>query len=104
MYKGTTPTFTFTLPDTVDLDLTTNVYVTFANTDGDDFLRKTGQDLTIQDNTVKVYLTQEETLAFPDNALVQLNWTYQEGGKTKRACSQIKRLKMQDNLEQEVLA
>lgn len=104
MYKGTTPTFTFTLPETVDLEQATNVYVTFARGDGSDFLRKTGQDLTVEDNTVSVYLSQEETLAFPRTAMIQVNWTYAEGGLTKRACSEIKKIQLKDNLEREVLA
>lgn len=104
MYKGTTPTFTFTLPETVDLEQATNVYVTFARGDGTDFLRKTGQDLAIEANTVSVYLSQQETLAFPKTARIQINWTYAEGGLTKRACSEIKTIQLKDNLEREVLA
>ena len=104
MYKGTTPTFTFTLPETVDLGDATNVYVTFAKGDGTDFLRKTGQDLTIDENTVSVYLTQQETLAFPRTAMIQINWTYVEGTLTKRACSEVKKIQLKDNLEREVLA
>lgn len=30
MYQGTTPTFTLTVPETVDLTTAHNVYVTFA--------------------------------------------------------------------------
>ena len=105
MYKGTTPTFTLTLPESVDLTAATGVYVTFAKKDGTDLLQKTGEDLDIQTNVISVFLTQEETLAFPTGGvLLQVNWTYREGGLSKRACSEVKLINLQRNLEDEVLA
>ena len=102
MYKGTTPTFTLTLPETVDLSTASNVYVTFKKNDV--ILTKTGEDLSIDRNTVSVFLTQEETLAFPDGQIrLQINWTYVEGNTMKRACSEVANVYFQQNLKPEVL-
>ena len=104
MYKGITPTFTLTLPETVDLDLASNVYVTFGRR-GNKILEKTGGDLAIEDNTIAVFLSQEETLALPSGEVqIQVNWTYQEQGATVRACTDIATTWWSPNLEPEVLA
>lgn len=102
MYKGTTPTFTLTLPQEVDLTTAQNVYVTFEK--GKKELRKTGNDLVVTAHQVEVYLSQEETLSFPSgDVALQLNWTYQDGGKIKRAASNIVSVSMKTNLEDRVL-
>lgn len=102
MYKGTTPTFTLTLPEEVDLTTAQNVYVTFEK--GKKELRKTGDDLVVTAHQVEVYLSQEETLSFPSgNVDLQLNWTYQDGGMIKRAASNIVSVSMKTNLEDRVL-
>ena len=103
MYRGITPTFTFTLPETVDLTDATNVYVTFADRNGRTVARKTGEELNIDDNVVEVYLSQEETLAFPSMVYIQINWTYSEGNKVKRACTEIVSTPFTANLEPRVL-
>ena len=104
MFRGTTPTFIFTLPDTVDLDEATNVYVSFSVKDRE-IMRLTGEALTVDENTVSVYMTQEQTLAMPvGTILTQINWTYQDGQLTKRACTEIKRIYLQKSLADEVLA
>ena len=104
MYKGITPTFTLTLPEAVDLGEAQNVYVTFADKFGHS-LRKSGDELTVDGNTVSVFLDQGETLGFATGlAMVQVNWTYSDSGKTKRACSTIGKVKFADNLENGVLA
>lgn len=102
MYKGTTPTFTLTLPEEVDLTTAQNVYVTFEK--GKKELRKTGDDLVVTAHQVEVYLSQEETLSFPSgDVALQLNWTYQDGGMIKRAASNIVSVSMKTNLEDRVL-
>lgn len=102
MYKGTTPTFTLTFPTSVDLSLARNVYVTFSN--GAATLQKTGSALEIEENIIKVFLTQEETLSFPaGDTVLQVNWTYSDNGVIKRAASEIVSVNMRDNLENEVL-
>ena len=88
MYRGTTPTYTFTLPGTVDLTEADKVFVTFAKMNEEIIYTKENADLTIEAHSVAVYLTQEETLALPNGQIkVQLNWLYTQGNITKRACS-----------------
>ncbi len=80
---GTTPTFTLTFTDE-NLDLTTanNVYVTFHSIGKADLLTKTGEDLTVNEKTIEVYLSQAETLAFNEGDVeIQANWTSATGGR-----------------------
>ena len=100
MIRGTTPTFKLTLNDqTVDLTSAQNVYATFVQRDVT--LTKKGADLTVAEKEVDVYLSQAETLMFGSGFLeIQLNWTYQDG---ERACSNIVRISIGDNLLPEVL-
>jgi len=104
MFRGTTPTYTFIMPEAVDISLASEVFVTFSRNNGTEIFTKTGGDLEIANNSVEVYLTQEETLALPNGQVqVQLNWTYQEGTRTKRACSQILNIYTRRNLIDEVI-
>lgn len=104
MYRGTTPTYTFTLPDEVDLTLASKVYVTFAKMDETIIFTKDNDDIEITAHSVEVYLTQEETLALPDGRIkVQLNWLYDDNGVTKRACSNKVVITTQKNLIDKVL-
>ena len=98
MVRGTTPTFILTLEDA---DLTnTNVYVTFKQEEL--LLTKSGSDLSIEENVVSVYLTQEETLKFQrGNLYIQVNFTFDNG---KRACSEVALVKVDNNLFNGVLA
>lgn len=79
--RGTTPTITLTIDDeTIDLTQATNVYVTFSRRGN--IVTKTGTDLTIDENTIEVTLSQAETLAFSDGPVdVQANWTYAGGAR-----------------------
>ena len=105
MYKGTTPTFRLTLPDSVDLGDASKVYVTFARKDGRKIFTKTADDLEIETNVIDVYLNQLETLTFPAGAVqLQVNWTYTEADTVKRACSEIATVYCMANLEAGVLA
>lgn len=102
MYKGTTPTFTLTLPEEVDLTTAQNVYVTFEK--GKKELRKTDTDLVVTTNVIEVYLTQEETLSFPSgDVALQVNWTYIQDGVKKRAATEIVKVNMRTNIEDRVL-
>ena len=103
MYKGTTPTFIFTLPDTVDLSLASNVYVTFLKSNGG-AIEKSGSDVIIDHNTASVFLTQKESLSLTSKVKIQINWTYSEGDKTKRACSVVKTIDVSDNLISRVIS
>ena len=104
MYRGTTPTYKFLMPKCVDLTEASDVFVTFSNESHVEILTKTGSDLEITSEYVAVYLSQEETLSFPNGkVLVQLNWLYNESGIKKRACSNILTVKSMRNLKNEVL-
>lgn len=104
MITGTTPTYTLTLPETIDLSQASNVYVSFSDKSGTELVRKTGADLTISANVINVFLSQAETLSFPlGTILIQVNWTYEEGGVSKRACTEIARDYYSKNLVAEEL-
>ena len=60
MRRGSTPTNTFT----VDIDLRqATVYVSYSQ-GGQVVVEKTNADLTIEESSIEVKLTQEDTLAF----------------------------------------
>lgn len=82
----TTPTITLTFTDD-NLDLTdaANVYVTFKSPKAT--ITKTGTDLTVQEKSISVFLTQTETGEFGMGKIeIQANWTTGDGG---RAASSI---------------
>lgn len=104
MVRGTTPTYIFTFPEDIDLSVAEAVYVTFANKQYQTLLEKTGDELEISGNTVSVFLDQEETLTLQRNEVyIQINWTYDDNGVTKRACSEILRDEVGRNLINEVI-
>lgn len=88
--RGTTPVFRLTFEEE-ELDLTTarNVYVTFKAPvklspykSAYKVLTKTGDDLEVSEKEVLVYLSQLETLEFPEgNVKIQANWTTAEGNR-----------------------
>lgn len=104
MVKGTTPTYILTLPKDIDLSDATNVYVTFKDIKNNLIMHKTGNDLEIDKNVINVFLTQSETLAFPEgHAYLQVNWTYETGGVPKRAATKEKVIEIYRNLYNEVI-
>lgn len=99
MTQATTPTFTLTLPDTVDLTEAASVYFTLEQ--GQTKIRKTGADLNITAHQVDVYLSQAESKdLWAGSASLQLNWVYANGS---RACSNIAKVQVKHNLERGVL-
>lgn len=103
MYKGTTPTYIFTNNE-VDLTQATKVYVTFSDGNGNEIVTKSGDDLTVEEHSVSVWLSQAETLSFPNGRVaVQINWTYNEENKVKRACSEKMTITANKNLIDEVI-
>lgn len=76
MRRGTTPTNTFT----VDIDLTAaTIFVTYAQKCGV-VVEKTGEDLTVTENSISLTLTQEETLRFtPDAVFIQIRYVMPDG-------------------------
>lgn len=96
----TTPTFTLTF-DEQGLDLTqaVNVYVTFRS--GQYVLTKSGEDITVSEKTIAVYLTQEETSQFRVGSVeIQANWTTGGGG---RVASETVRFKITEQLLKRVI-
>lgn len=99
MYRGTTPTITLSFPEGTSFANTT-VYVSLSDDRRNEVMRVTDGDLSIEDNTISLYLTQEQTLALPPIVLIQVNWTY---GTGERACSNIVSFDTKRNLINEVL-
>lgn len=99
MVQATTPTFILTLPDTVDLSQAANIY--FSLRQKNVIIEKSNDDLTVDGQTVSVYLSQAETLQLISGAAqIQLNWTYANGS---RACSNIVSVQVTENLLKEVV-
>ena len=99
MVQATTPTFILTLPNDVDPSDFANIYFTLRQKNV--LIEKTGTDLTIDGQTVSVYLSQAETLQLvPGAAQIQLNWTY---ANSARACSNIVSVQVTENLLKEVV-
>lgn len=99
MYKGTTPTLLFKTEAELDLTRATDVYITLSDMSKRELMTKSGDDLYIEPQRVGVYLTQEETLSLPRRIQAQINWTY----NSKRMCSQIMILNVNDNLLNKVI-
>lgn len=99
MVQATTPTFVLTLPNDVDPSDFANIYFTLRQKNV--LIEKTGTDLTIDGQTVSVYLSQAETLKLiSGSAQIQLNWTYPNSA---RACSNIVSVQVTENLLKEVV-
>lgn len=80
--RGTTPTLTLELPADSGIDLTAahGVYVTLASRGKK--LTLDGDALTVAALSVEVYLSQAQTLAFPEGPVdIQLNWTDGAGNR-----------------------
>lgn len=99
MYRGITPTIILTFPEGTDFTDST-VYVSLSDHSRKEIMRLTGEDLTINQNVISLYLTQEQTLALPWLVYIQVNWTYGDGS---RACSKIVSFATKKNLIDEVL-
>jgi len=70
---GTTPTFTLKVTDDESLDFTTVDKIYFTIRQGSIIYTKTGEDITIIDeHTLSVTFTQEETLAFRYNLTAEI--------------------------------
>ena len=94
MTQATTPTFILTLPNSVDLSQTENVYFTLRQNNVS--IQKSTDDLVIEGQTVSVFLSQLDTLQLTaGTAQMQLNWTYNNGS---RACSNIVSVNVTENL------
>lgn len=90
MIIGTTPTFILKLKENYNIDFrnATNIYITLQQ--GSNRITKTGSSITIVDSrTLSIDLTESESLGFTidKNISLQINWTYQVNGVTKRAAT-----------------
>ena len=105
IYKGVTPTLTFTFPNEVDLTEAESVWFTMTDDKGKLLFDKdqNSQGITVTSHAVEVYLTQNETLSMPPVVVMQVNWTYMQGGVLKRACSDKVRERFENNLKNEVI-
>lgn len=76
MRRGSTPTNTFN----VDIDLRdATVYVTYEQK-GQIVLEKTGDDLTVTEDSITLELSQEDTLKFvPGSVLIQIRYVFANG-------------------------
>jgi hypothetical protein len=100
IFKGTTPTLFLTFDTDIDLSAADSVVVTFATDYKKTLFEKTGDDLTIDGQTISISFTQEETLAIKNpTMLIQMNALIGEN----RVCSDIASLRWTDNLKNEVM-
>lgn len=100
MIIGTTPTFTLTLPNTINLGDAEHVKFTIEQFG--QVITKDENDMTISTNVVTVKLDQEDTISFGDGieAEIQLNWTYADG---TRMASNVVTIPMDENLYKDVI-
>ena len=104
LYRGTTPTYTITFPNDIDMTLATNIVVSLGNSSKNTLFEKKGNDLDVDVHTISFDLSQEESLRFRDKFVVgQVNWLYPDGSKVKRACSNTFRFPVEDNMKDEVM-
>ena len=73
MQQYTTPTIRLAMSK--DITFADEVFVTFG-TRGKKFMTKTGDDITVTEEYVDVFLTQEETAMFPKDVQVEVNFTF----------------------------
>ena len=99
MVQATTPTFTLTLPNTIDLSEAEHIVFSLEQ----DFVsvHKDESDMTINENVVTVSLNQDDTVSLSKGfAKIQLNWTYDDG---TRAATKVKTVDVSENLFRDVI-
>lgn len=99
--RYTTPVFTLTFSEK-ELDLTqaTGVYVTFKQ--AGKLVTVTGEDLTVEQKTISVGFSQEETAQFcVGDVEIQANWVTGDGN---RAASEVVKYQFTEQLLQRVIA
>ena len=79
MWRGTTPTHTFTLPEGMKEEDFAVLFISYAQ-NGEVVVEKSGSDLSFEDNTVKVVFSQADTLMFePGPVKIQLRGRMLDG-------------------------
>lgn len=98
MYRASTPTFIFELP--FALSTVQECLITFAQ-DEDTVIEKSLEDCDYEGSTIRLTLTQEDTLEFEEGkASVQLNVMTKTG---QRLPSVTQTFKVLENLHDEVI-
>lgn len=79
MWRGTTPTHTFTLPDGVHFEDFAVVYLTYAQ-GGRTVLEKTKNEMEATDDGFRLIFSQADTLCFsPGPVSIQIRARYPDG-------------------------
>lgn len=100
MYRGTTPTFIFTFPEGFHPGDASKIIITFS-TARQTVLELDENYITIDEDTLEVYLNQNQTISFPDGSLrVQINFVYSDGS---RVATEIATINWYRNLHNEVI-
>ena len=98
--QGSTPTITCTIPETIDMELISNIWLFISQKDGftskvviDRKLNTITKD--IENRTIQVTLTQEETLSLtPEkNAVIQIQFLMEDGNSVPSTAIWFKVLK-----------
>ena len=101
MIRGTTPTFTFTIKNK-NVDLTQAQTIIVSLTQGCREIEKTGEDLTVTEHAIEVWLTQKESLSLSEGSSceVQINWTYldPDGETVRRAATRVRSIPISKQL------
>ena len=63
MWRGTTPTHTFTLPDGIRAEDFTVIFITYSQ-NGTPVLEKEKADMTLEDNIIRLTFSQADSLLF----------------------------------------
>lgn len=101
MYKGTTPTIIFTF---TDFDPTTadEIILTMSADRKNPLIEIEKADMSVDGTSISVWLSQEETLAFPvGNVYCQFNFVFEDG---QRVASNIGTIVWNRNLHSEVIS
>jgi hypothetical protein len=99
MKRGTTPTHIYTLP--LEVNTLSSVSITYRQAGGT-ILTKKGEDLSMNGITIRVKLTQEETLSFSCAQPVEIQVRALTAGGDALA-SKIMRVSVERCLDGEVL-
>lgn len=80
MIKGTTPTFVFTFSPYFDFSDAEEIILTFSSNKVNGILEKTKSELEIDESSISVTLTQQETLLLPvGRVYCQINFYFGSG-------------------------
>ncbi len=79
MWRGTTPTHTFTLPEGIKSTDFSEIFITYSQ-NGEPVLEKTGDELTLEESVIKIVFSQTDTLKFePGPVKIQLRAKMPDG-------------------------